>query len=369
MSKKINSLLNAALKSSLTVFSILGLVMAGMYHSSCQITPQGITIVGDNAASPKITEVNTNDDFIEVLFSKRVQVEKAFAVEENAELTSIENFLDTDEKLSVLWSQNEEGTKLTFNTKEETKIGVHYQMFSCVKDENGNSLSFTIPFFGKNDHPAKVVLSEVNETYSKNDGMTEFVELYVVEKGNLFGLELYSASDKRSFELPAAEVATGEYVIVHLRSPADSNGAVSELDADLSLSTALGAVRGARDIWMEGDQSALSSTAEIIILSDKSHSKMIDCLMYCKQEYAEQNSDWKSESLKEVSALCVESGLWKGEGKPSDSVYSTKRKSISYISRTNIADIKQDSELENSCSVWEGITKSRLTPGKPNECM
>lgn len=347
---------------------IMFLVFAGMYHSSCRITPEGITLVDDGEHSPKITDFSCNGKEIEVVFTKEVFIEDTFAVEADEKLSSIENFLNCDEKIQVHQVQTDRAKTVKFLIDGETKIGKYYELYGCVKDKKGNTLSFTIPFLGENNNFPVIVISEVNESYSKKDCLYEYVELYAATSGNLFGLEIISASDGKVFSLPAVDVHKGEYILVHLRSPENEEQAVSELSDDLNLSKAKGSVSNARDIWIENYDSVLNSTADIVILNNKAKNQFIDCVMYCKRSYPEENSVWKNDNLNVAAQKCIDLNLWQGDATPSSAVFSEQRESISYISRKNLSNFSSSVQIVNSRSVWEGTTKSKMTPGKPNTC-
>lgn len=336
-----------------------------MYHSSCQITPEGITLVGDGTTGVRIVDYNIDNGTIEVKFSKEVDVSKVFAVESDDSITSIENFLNTEQKMNVSYSNGMDSKNVIFEVTDKTQIGKCYDLFASVRDPAGNTLSFTIPFYGENKNFPVVVISEISDGYEKAKHKVEFIELYCVTSGNLFGLELYTASDERSFKLPCCEVAKGDYVLVHLRKTDEEGLCVSELDDNLSRSTATGSVNGVRDIWIESEDSALSGTAEIVLLKNKARSVITDCVMYCTRDYQEENENWKTEKLVNTAAVCKEQNLWGGECLPSDAVWSTERKSTSFISRTDCANLT-GTVTPTSRENWKCHTATASTPGRPN---
>lgn len=346
-------------------FGIVLLVAVCMYHSSCQITPEGITLISDGASCVRIVDYNVENPFIKVSFSKEVNISKVFAVEADETKTSIENFINSEEKILVDYSSETDKKNIIFEVKEKTKIGKNYELFASVKDEYGNSLSFTIPFYGENKNIPKVIISEAGDNYNKAKQTVEYIELFCLTSGNLFGLELYTASDGKTYKLPCCEVKKGEYIVVHLRR-SDTNGlCVSELENDLNLSKAPDSVSDARDIWFTSDDSALSSTAEIILLKNKTQSIIEDCVMYCTRDYSEQNEVWKNDELQNIALVCKEKGLWGKNCMPSDAVYSTEAKSTSYVMRTNCEQLLTENQ-KNTRDNWLRITKTQLTPGRSN---
>ena len=357
------NIINMIVHVLVCTIAALSFILVCMYHSSCHITPEGIKLVSDGITSVKIRDYSIDEGLIQVWFSKKVEAEKVFAVESDESRTSIENFLSCEKKMDVDCESSQDNS-LRFTVKDKTVIGKTYDLFACVRDESGNTLSFTIPFYGENRNFPVMVISEISDYYSRKDGTCEYIELYAVTSGNLFGLELISASDDRHFALPCAEVKKGEYVIVHLRS--ESDDCISETGENLFLSKAKGSVNGVRDIWIDNEESVLNSTAEIIMLKNKARSIVTDCVMYCRQDYALENEVWKNEKLNGASKICLDYGLWEGEGKPSDAVYSLKRKTISHVSRTNIKSLNGNSGVKNSKENWTGTAKSKSTPGYPN---
>ncbi|MBR5932355.1 MAG: hypothetical protein IK002_00055 [Treponema sp.] len=340
---------NQVIHFVLTVFVVTIFVLICMYHSSCHVTPEGITLVSDGVKTVKIIDYAIDEGLIEVWFSDRVSVEKVFAVEAVEANSSIDNFLNCESKIGVEWNYAvREENGIRFNVKEKTIIGKRYELFACVKDKKGNTLSFTIPFYGENKNFPVIVISEVSDYFNKKDGVSEYIELYAVTSGNLFGLELESCSDGKCFELPCVEVRKGEYILVHLRNGMNS-------------------VNGKRDVLIDNDEPVLNSNAEIILLKNKVRSIVVDCVMYCKQDYGLQNDNWKNEKLVEAARICKDYGLWEGDCLPSDAVYSLKRKATSFVSRTNIARLNGSAGIKNSKDNWMCTAKSKTTPGRQNQ--
>ncbi len=363
-----NQIIKKNIKRILQAIGITGIVIICMYNSSCHITPEGITLITQNSMSPKIKSYKVEGNKITVNFTSKVDVEQSFAVESDKSedtISSIENFLEAENKIAINCTQGQNDFSIEYNLTQKTRIGKYYELYSVVRNEQGSSLSFALPFFGENDHFPNIVISEVNESYSKKDEISEYVELYAITSGNLFGLSIISASDGREFNLPAAEVNAGEYIVVHLRK--SHQNAINETENNLSLSKAPGSVSGARDIWIENSQSVLNSTAEIVILKNMANDILLDCVMYCKQDYALSCEEWKTENLNSFAKLCTQNGIWDTQGAPGDAVFSMQRKSTSYISRKNISQLTDTQKLPNNSNCWIGTTKTKMTPGRQNK--
>lgn len=340
-------------------FAITFVVLVSMYHSSCHISGEGITLVSEKTEIPKIKDIQVDGEKISVEFTGQVIIENSFAVEKKSDESSINAFLNSQNKIPV--SFQVEQNKALFSVLKKTDGTKLYNLYSLARDKKGNSLSFAVPFYGKSENETRLFLSEISESYLKKEEIPEYIELYVSESGNLFGFELISASDGRHFELPACDVKKGEYVLVHLRKP-DEN-CIDETDNRLSLSKGKASVNGVRDIWINNQDSVLNSTCEIVILNNKAKNRYEDCVVYCKSDYADENLEYKNKNIKTACEKLVEQNLWKSS-LPKDAVWSEKRKSISFISRKNVRSAKEGMKSREE---WEGTAKSKMTPGKPNQ--
>lgn len=356
---------NSFIKSILISLLIFFITFVSVYHSSCQLTSEGIIFVSQEEESPKIIDFKFDNQNIIIDFSKKVKVIESFVVESSDE-KSIESFLNNGEKIQVKSEESLENNSVNLLICSKTEIGKKYELYCQAIDLFGNSMSFTIPFYGYNNNFPTIVISEVSDYYSGKDSSVEYIELYAMTSGNLFGLELITANNQQVYSLPCANVNAGEYIVVHLRT-IDKNLSISELGMDLSLSKAIDSVDGKRDIWIESSESALSPSADIVILNNYQKSKFIDCIIYSKQEYALENDTWKNEKLSEFANKCVEQKVWNSGVSPKDSVYSMDRKTINYISRKNIEHMDKDNMPENNSSVWIGTTKKNRTPGYKNK--
>lgn len=345
---------------------ILFLVCVGIYHSSCQITSEGIVLLNPEEQSPKIVDFSFDEEKIIVNFTKKINILDSFVAEVNLENNSFLDFSNTNDKISVDIENTSNEKKIQFVVNGKTEIGKKYGLYCLCEDFYGNSISFTIPFYGYNKNIPKIFISEISDYYSSKDGSVEYVELYAATSGNLFGLELITANDKKVFPLPCIDVNKGEYIVVHLRT-VDKINSITEYETNLNLSKAKDSVNDRRDIWFDSEESALSPSADIVILNNHQKSAFLDCVMYSKQEYALENNSWKNENLLEYSKKCIEQKVWNTEGLPSDSVYSMDRKSINYISRKNISTLNSEESIKNDSSVWIGTTKTNRTPGYENK--
>lgn len=287
-------------------------------HSSCQITSQGITLLGAEE-SPEITGAKVlSPGSVEIRFNKKVSVESASVSElgkgEKASLDAI-----TEGSVPASAKMSDDGMRALYNFSRAAEIGHRYQLFSEIKDSRGNSLTFALPFDGYNSRIPDCRLTEVQGEAQKSSGRYEYVEIECLEAGNLFGLELYSADDfaKRGFcyEFPVVEVAAGERVMVHLRKYDD----VLCVDEIESLSAAKSSQTSAavRDLYFSNDGACIGANADVILLREKNSLKVHDALIYATRDYG---SEWKKKELSAAAAEAVRSGKWSGDGSPACAV-------------------------------------------------
>lgn len=124
-------------------------------------------------------------------------------------------------------SVNVSGAHVTAALAKDLKPGKRYGWSAEVKDSGGNQTSVAGGFYGPNDHPASLKLSEVR--VAGQGDHTDFVELRVESTGSLGGwtLDAYAAADTRQrLILPDTAAASGELIVVRYRDgESDTKGA------------------------------------------------------------------------------------------------------------------------------------------------
>lgn len=176
-----------------------------------------------------------------------------------------------------------------------------------VEDENGNTLNVLVPFRTRNDRLPRLVMNEVRFDYGS--GRSEFIELKILEDGNLGAMRLNIVSADAFapvYEFPPVEVKAGDYVIVHLRTLA-TDTAVDELDSELNLAQAKNAAdapRDARDLWLPLNKKLIHKT-DVVYLLDQDE-KIADALIVCENEKA-----WKKNpALASAAEFLAKQGKW-----------------------------------------------------------
>ena len=197
--------------------------------------------------------------------------------------------------------------------EKPTELGERYQLFSEIKDARGNSLTFAVPFDGFNERLPYCVLAEVQPSSKaatkKYAAESPYVTIRALEDGNLFGLELYCAANKREYPLPKVEVKAGQEITLHLNLTAAPEYCADELGEDLSLAKTGRSLAKRRDLFFETSGTALSPSNEVILLLDRNSNKTIDALSYFTIK--NNATSW---NLPEAAQKAERDGAWQGNG-------------------------------------------------------
>lgn len=347
-------------------FALVLIICLSLNPISCNSTDAnfvGIEILEGDFSVPKFQDFEVlSENALKLSFNKNISLV-------NANLQD-----DFGNEIAVLEDKSKSlENNLFFNFQESTQIGKNYTINVLAKDLNENSIMLSVDFLGYNSNPAKMIFSEVRNAYgtAKVNGeqvhKSEFVEFYVLESGNLSGLEVFSASDgnDKKYVFPSVQVQKGDYVTVHMRKidateGFDSQGMISELDDDLTLSTHIDSCDSSRDFWSENTKSVFANT-DIILLKNSFNNEILDSFCYATSQTSSWPSDF-SEILNEV----LQSQTWlSGEGSASvnisDAVCSdniTSSACTRSFSRQNVESLAQDFaenpnvKLSNSKSDW-----------------
>lgn len=295
---------------------------------SCKMTDEGVAVSATDKDAPKI-----------VSFRGTQRSVLAIACDEPMTLTDVafktagdgETFAQVT---NIAYDESRQNAELTLDRPME--IGEKYALTGIVADANGNTLAFSLPFTGYNDHPAHMMLTELRHGSPDKTARAEFAELYVLAGGNMAGLELYGGyhSDKTRYVFPAIEVKTGEYVTVHLRNyggDADETG-----DALDQLSTSPDASDTGRDLWVTGTDGGYFTKNDIVVLVDAVSGNIMDAVLLTEDE---TKTAWTKKAQTALAEQAVATGVWQGG---SDRSYAALSKGMSLtktLSRQNVAAV------------------------------
>lgn len=304
---------------------IAGLTLLGVIPFSCKVSAEGIEIIGGDYRAPVIEAVNVIDEETVIMeFSDSVNLSNVVISPKIAGVSDSSVHSQTVDlspalaaasglygKLPVQVSSSVDQKTITFKLGEKTKIGKGYEIFGTVEDRIGNTLTFCLPFVGFNSTFPKMLITEALIKYGKGTlkGQTiyrgEYVELLVIEGGNLAGLEIYSAADgeTKKYTFPPLEVNKGEIILVHLRTVGE--GCISEEGEDLNLASAPHSKDGIRDLWLDTSLAHFNDSSDVIVLRNSVDNSIIDGLMYA----ADDADEWKS-SVAEYALLLSEAGIY-----------------------------------------------------------
>ncbi|WP_178843168.1 hypothetical protein [uncultured Treponema sp.] len=329
---------------------------------ACRLTEEGIEIVSAEMTVPKILSFSVEDNSnLVMVCSSPVSVERVRIKSEDGEYV--------EENSAADYSQN--GTQVNFLLKEPTKVGVNYVLTGLIKDSGGNELSFSLPFSGFNENPARLVLSEVRSKHSTSKGVLkkcEFVEVYVLKGGSTAGLEIVAGSDgdAKKYVFPDINVKTGEFITVHFRTVGDGD-CIDELGANLELSTGTDS-SPARDLWVEGTETRISDS-DVVVIRDSCRNLILDGVLFS----AEGKQSWYYAGQKALALEAFETGVWKGGWEPKDAVAADGISLTRTISRLNLdsltlefseQDFTEDFVLESGVEDWALVEGA--TPGAEN---
>lgn len=318
--------------------------------------------------SPKITAFRTiSSNEAELVFSEAVTLSSC----------SVRPLSDANES-PMSTSFVSDGNVIKITMPEGTAVGEDYVLEGVTEDANGNSLNFGVNFKGKNDNPARLIMTEVRNAYGIRSikGLkvhrSEFVELYVLKSGNLAGLEIYSAADgdAKKYEFPAINVNKGEYVVVHMRTVnkegPDGEGMISETGDNLSLSTHEDSQNGVRDLWSANTENVFAPSDIVVLRETESHAVQ-DAILFAKSDLEE----WSADATALVADIEA-AGVWQGGFEPADAISSdlvtTSAATRSYarqgLSKSVLRKYEAGEPIPNGRDHW--LVAKGASPGAKN---
>lgn len=202
---------------------------------------------------------------------------------------------------------------VAFVMSAATEIGEKCVISAVVEDGGGNTLSLAVPFTGYNSRPPKLRVNEIRAKYA--NPKAEFIELVVLESGNMSGIRVESVGDKKrsAYEFPAAEVSAGEYVVLHYRCKPDGARFEDETGRDITLSEGDGASDTGRDFWFHHDKAPLPMP-NAFLLRERSGGALMDAVVYAERSASDAAPPEVSDALAAAIREAVAAGVWCGEG-------------------------------------------------------
>ncbi|MDR1971058.1 MAG: lamin tail domain-containing protein [Treponema sp.] len=308
---------------------------------SCSVE-EAVEILGGRSQTPVFLGYKASGgQTLQFRFSQAVEV-LAFTTEPALPVESIEG-----------------GEVVRVNLSARVPGGEPYAADILVKDEGGNTLNVLVPFRSRNERLPKLLINELRTEYSRPKA--EFVELKALEAGNLGALRLFISGNTKAplvFEFPPAEVAAGDYIVVHLRTLEED--AVNEHTGDPALSGGTDAAKTAWDFWVPGTEKLLHKTDTVYLMDQDD--RIVDAVMMS------ENPDpwWTKDHFVQAADLLYQAGAWNSaDGEipsPIDAVITAS------IKTAMTRSISRDETVEdrNTAADWYISATSAATPGAKN---
>lgn len=354
------------------VVIVSGLVLISASPLSCRLTEDGITLVHTDALAPQVLSfAATAESTLSMVYSEAVTLESVTVRHCENEADASITAESAGEAIDASVTYDESGLCAQIELSSATEIGERYY-FSCrVKDYSGNTLEYSRFFTGYNDHPARLLLSEVRFGHSPASAKlrkAEFIELYVLKSGNTAGISLCAGYYNNSYDFPVMEVAAGEYITVHTRT--FYSDSVDETGSNLSLAMASpDASAGSRDLWINGD-SAFFTKTDVIVLSNTADGSLLDALFVKEND---TKTAWTRSNQKVLAEQAYAAGIWKYGSTPESAAISTSGL-VRSLARQNIAalvaacssekDAAEAAFMPVSAEDWRIVASA--TPGSAN---
>lgn len=252
-----------------------------------------------------------------------------------------------------------EGGELRLFLAETMSPGADYLLSGEVADLRGNTTRFALGFVGWNPRPPLLRLSEFQtaKNASLSNAHRDYVEIEVLEAGNLGGVELAYASSLKAFRyrFPGAEVAAGDYVVLHL-APEGLPEERDETGTELGLSGGVDARPFARDFWSRAG--ALPDENGAAALYARPGGELRGGFFYADEEKA---GPVGSGRLGELLAALSGAGAWPlGGAEPAwDDAFPWKPSAARSLSRAPGSEAK-------GAGAWYLTAAGGQSPGAPN---
>jgi hypothetical protein len=324
-----------------------GIVLPLLFGACSCSTEQAIQkVLGASAETPVFLGVKAlSPQEIQFEFSKSVTVRS----------------LNFDPPLDVLSISDERAgqkSSALVSLAEAMQGGVQIVADLLVEDELGNTLGVLIPFRSRNDRIPRVQITELRTEYA--NPKVEFVEIKTLGAGNLGALRLFIAGTSMTepvFEFPPAEVAAGEYLVVHLRTLDPAS--VNETGGNLALSPGTEALPEAREFWVPEAVKRLRKTDAVLLL-DQDDQVLDGALL-------SENPDnvWAKADLDRAAKLLAAQGAWRDVAGGRS---LSPREAIPTKGTTATRTICRDETAADTDTAadWYIAATSQASPGKPN---
>jgi len=260
------------------------------------------------------------------------------------------------------WRIQEEGEELVLLWDEDPVEAIEYRLSLTVKDADGSSNWFILPFWTHQQNQARLLINETNPKGSGNN--PDCIEFYCTSGGTLKGIAFYLGCCREytgNYFFPEMEVQQGDYLILHC-APKGTDDEQTELE-DKALSGGLLASDDAWDFWCPEKLSLPGTNGLFTLYTLPRDGNIMDCLIYTNRQYAPQEEDlgWTSTLYKQLMKL--EEGSWEKEGEmvsPAEALWGDDSTATRSLCRSSL------SEDSNRANDWHTVPTSSKTFGAVN---
>jgi hypothetical protein len=335
--------------SKINTSILWGIILPILGFSACTCsTEQALQkVLGSSAETPVflgVTALSSRE--IRFEFSKPVTV------------SSI-NFDPPLEIQSLSDGTSGDGALVLVSLAEALRGGERIVADLLVEDELGNTLGVLIPFRSRNERIPDLIITELRTEYA--NPKAEFLEIKTLSPGNLGAIRLFTAGTGMAepvFEFPPAEVAAGEYLVLHLRTL--DSASVNETGNDLGLSAGAETLPDVRDFWVPETLKRLRKT-DVILLLDQDD-KVLDGVLLSENP----DTAWAKGDLNRGADILTAQKAWLSAGGESRSL--SPRDAVLTKGTTTTRTICRDETVPdtNTAADWYITATSQASPGKPN---
>jgi hypothetical protein len=253
----------------------------------------------------------------------------------------------------------EEGSTVRVRLEENLGPAQPLKADLLAEDTKGNTINVLVPFRSRNNRVPQMLINELRTENSKLK--SEYIEFRMLSAGNLGALRVFVTGNYKNpmtYEFPPAEVKTGEYVVLHLRTPEEL--CKDELSGNLNESGGTDASARARDFWIPGSSKLLHKTDAVYVLDQDD--RVLSAVMMSETP----DASWKKDYFAEAAEFLFKQGAWKSAGgkicAPKDAVDTSGVKTAATRSISRDETVKNT----NTAADWYVTATSCATPGEPN---
>jgi hypothetical protein len=327
------------------IWAAIGICVVASF-TGCRVEEELAAFSGGDVSVPTMVSVRAvSETEVEARFGDEVRlVDARFSPANGGEVIPV-SVAPVGRGDDGLWA-------VRFPLGRQTQLGVPYLLEGTVEDSRGNTLSFAVPVTAFNGRVPRLIMNEARFAYASP--RVEFIELLALTSGNLAGVRLENAGneDLSAYEFPAAEVAAGDFIVLHYRTVEE--GIVDETEK-VDVSAGTDALPTARDFWIRCERAPLPKT-NVLLLVERAGGAILDALCVRDKELA----SWPTEALAQAASRAVVEGAWGPDGSPASSV------SLEGASPTRTLGREPGAVDTNEAVDWALCPTKKHSPGSPN---